>query len=121
MPPMRPMIFTDAPSPSIDELPGVRSIETAYPNTLLKAWIEVVEVHTMPSTRARSEWLPVRHAPAGVATHRAQRLVSPDVPSGVFRVAVDPNRSKLVVHPESTKPPAEGAVALSRLLGCRRQ
>ena len=89
----------------------------AYLNSLLETRIKVVEVDTMLSTRFWSEWLPMRSAPASLATHCAQRLVPPDVLGGVFRVAFYPNRSELVVRPESAKAPAERAVALGRLLG----
>src|SRR5947209_3864735 len=64
---------------SVDERPSVRSIEPAYFNRLLEPWIEVVEIHTVLAPGLRPEWLPVRSASAGLATHVAQRLVAPDV------------------------------------------
>jgi hypothetical protein len=86
-------------------------------NSLLKTRIKVAEVDAMLATGLRREWLPMRDAPAGLATHITQRLVAPDVLGGVFGMPLYPNRSELVVRPESAKAPTEGAVALGRLLG----
>ena len=83
----------------------------------MKTRIKVVEVDAMLATGFRHEWLPMRDAPAVLATHIAQRLVAPDVLGGVLRMSLDPNRPELVVRPESAKAPAEGAVAPGRLLG----
>src|SRR3979490_2743670 len=99
---------------SVDERPGVCSIETAYLNRLLKSWIKVVEVDTVLAPWLRGEWLPMRSAPAGLATHGAQRLIAPDVLGGVLRMSLILNRSVLVVRPESAKAPADRAVALGR-------
>jgi hypothetical protein len=101
---------------SVDERPSVRSIETAYLNRLLKSWIKVVEVDTVLAPWLRGEWLPMRSAPAGLAAHGSQRLIAPDVLGGVLRMSLYPNRSELVVRPESAKAPADRAVAPGRLL-----
>ena len=102
---------------SVDERPSVRSIETAYLNRLLKTWIKVVEVDTVLAAWLRREWLPMRSASAGLATHSTQRLVAPDVLGSVLRVSLYANRPELVVGPECTKAPTDRAVALGRLLG----
>ena len=78
----------------------------AHLHGLLKARIKVVEVDAMLATRFRREWLPMRDAPARLATHITQRLVALDVLSGAFRMALYPNRPELVVRPESAKAPA---------------
>ena len=83
----------------------------------MKTRVKVVEVDAMLATGFRREWLPMRDASAGLATHIPQRLVAPDVLGGVFRMSLYPNRPELVVRPESAEAPAEGAVALGRLLG----
>ena len=75
----------------------------------------------MLATGLRREWLPMGDAPAGLATHIAQRLVAPDVFGGVFRMPLYPNRPELVVRPESAQAPTEGAIALGRRLGRRWQ
>ena len=102
---------------SIYERPSVRAIETAHLNGLLEARIKVVEVDTVPGPWLLGEWLPMRNASAGLAAHGAQRLVAPDVLGGVLRMSLYPNRSELVVRPESAKAPADRAVAPGRLLG----
>jgi len=61
----------------------------------------------------------MRDATTSVAPHRAQRLVAPDVRSGVFRMALNLNRPELEVRPEPAQAAAERAVALGGLLGCR--
>src|SRR6185436_12363963 len=102
---------------SVDECPRIRAIEMANMNGLLKTRIEVIEVDAMLAAGLRHEWLPMRRAPAGLAAQIAQRPVAPDVLGRVFRMSFYPNRSELVVHPESAKAPAEGTVALGRLFG----
>ena len=103
---------------SVDEFPSVRAIEPAYLNGLLQAWIEIVQIDAVLGAWLGDKWFPMRGAPARLAAYIAQRLVAPDVLGGVFRMSLYPNRPELVVRPESAKAPAEGAVALGRLLGC---
>ena len=88
----------------------------AYLNSLLKTRIKVVEVDAMLATGFRREWLPMRDAPAGLATHIAQRLITPDVLGRILRVSFYPNRSELVVRPKAAKTPADRTIALGRLL-----
>jgi hypothetical protein len=101
---------------SVDEFPSVRSIEPSYLNTLLKARIKVVQIDTVLAAWLGDKWLPMRGTAAGLATHIAQSLVAPDVLGRILRVSFYPNRSELVVRPESAKAPAERTVALGRLL-----
>src|SRR4030095_2277230 len=101
---------------SVDEFPSVRSIELAYLNGLLKARIKVVQIDTVLAAWLGDKWFPMRGAPAGLATHIAQRLVAPDVLGRILRVSFYPNRSELVVRPKSAKAPADRTVALGRLL-----
>ena len=82
----------------------------------MKTLIKVAEVDAMLATGFRCKWFPMCDAPAGLATHRTQRLVAPDVLGGVFRMTLYPNRPELVVRPESAKASAKRAVALGRLL-----
>jgi hypothetical protein len=56
---------------SVEEFPRVRSIEPSYLNSLLEAWIKVVEIDTVLAAWLRDDWLPVRDTPAGFATHSA--------------------------------------------------
>ena len=100
----------------MDEFPSVRSIEPSYLNALLKARIKVVQIDTVPAAWLGDKWLPMRGTSAGLATHSAQSLVAPDVLGSILRVSFYPNRSELVVRPESTKAPADRTVALGRLL-----
>ena len=99
-----------------DEFPGVRSIEPAYVNGLLKARIKVVQIDTVLAAWLRNKWFPMRGAPAGLATHSAQRLVAPDVLGRILRVSFYPNRSELVIRSNCAKAAADRTVALSRLL-----
>lgn len=82
-----------------------------------KTRIEVVKVDAMPAARLWGKWLPVRNAPAGLATQGSQRLVAPGVLGCVFRVSLDQDRSKFVVRPDSVEPPAQGAVAARAVSG----
>ena len=101
---------------SVDEFPSVRSIEPSYLNTLLKARIKVVQIDTVLAAWLGDKGLPMRGTSAGLATHIAQSLVAPDVFIRILRVSFYPNRSELVVRPESAKAPADRTVALGRLL-----
>ena len=92
---------------SVDEFPGVRSVEPSYLNTLLKARIEVVQIDTAPATWLGDKWLPMRDTSAGPATHIAQGLVAPDVLGRILRVSFYPNRSELVVRPKPAKAAAD--------------
>ena len=102
---------------SVDERPSIRTIETANLDSRLKTRIKVVEVDPMLAAGLRREWLPMRDAPAGLATHSAQRLVAPDVVNGIFRMPLYLNRPELIVCPDAPKAPADGTVAPGRLLG----
>lgn len=86
-------------------------------NRLLKTRIKVVEIDAMLATGFGRERLPMRDAPASLAAHITQSPVAPDVLDGVFRMSLYPNCAELVVRPKSANAPAEGAVALGRLLG----
>ena len=101
---------------SVDEFPSVRSIEPAYLNGLLKAWIKIVQIDAVLAAWRGDKWFPMRGAPAGLAPYIAQRFVAPDVLDRILRVSFYPNRSELVVRPESAKAPAERTVALGRRL-----
>ena len=117
VPSMEGLRGTAAVTGSVDEFPSVRSIEPAYVNGLLKAWIKVVQIDAVLAAWLGDKWFPMRGAPAGLAAHIAQCLVAPDVLVGVFRMSLYPNRPELVVRPESAKAPTQRAVALGRLLG----
>ena len=101
---------------SVDEFPSVRAIEVAYLNKLLKARIKVVQIDAVLAARLVDKWLPMRGAPAGLATHIAQRLVAPDVLGRILRVSFYLDRSELVVRPESAEASADRTVALGGLL-----
>ena len=87
----------------------------------MKAWIKIVQIDAVLAAWLRDKWFPMRGTPAGLATYIAQRFVAPDVLGRILRVSFYPNRSELVVHPESAKTPAEGTVAPGRFFGGRRQ
>ena len=70
----------------------------------------------MLAARLEDQWLPMGSAPAGLATHIAQRLVAPDVLGRILRVSFYPDRSELVVRPKSAEASADRTVALGRLL-----
>ena len=82
----------------------------------MKARIKVVQIDTVLAAWLRDKWLPMRGAPASLATHIAQRLVAPDVLGRILRVSFYPNRSELVVRPKSAKTPADRTIALGCLL-----
>ena len=92
---------------SVDEFPSVRSIEPAYLNGLLKAWIKIVQIDAVLAPWLGDKWFPMRGAPADLAAYIAQRFVAPDVLGRILRVSFYPNRSELVVRPESAKAPAD--------------
>jgi len=93
----------------------------AHLNKLSKAWIKVVEIDAVLAAWLADKGLPMRGAPAGLATQVAQRPVAPDVAVGVLRMPFYPDRSELVVRPESADAPADRTVALGRLLRQRGQ
>ena len=51
----------------IDELPGIRSVETANPDRRDKLRIEIGEVDAVPSVGSRLQRLPVRDTTEGPA------------------------------------------------------
>ena len=101
---------------SVEEFPSVRSIEPAYLNGLLKARIKIVQIDAVLAAWLGNQWFPMRGAPASLAPYIAKRLVAPDVLGRILRMSFYPNRSELVVRPESAKAPAERTIALGRLL-----
>ena len=101
---------------SVDEFPGVRSVEPAYPNGLLEARIKIVQIDAVLAAWLGDKGFPMGDAPAGLAAYIAKRLVAPDVLGRILRMSFYPNCSELVIRPESANAPAERTVALGRPL-----
>jgi hypothetical protein len=69
---------------SIEERPRIRTIEAPDDHRLEQLWLEVAQVHPVPSARFGIQWFPVSDDPARFATHVSKRPVTPDI---VFRVS----------------------------------
>jgi GNAT superfamily N-acetyltransferase len=105
----------------VDELPRIRSIESANAHRRDELGFEVPKVHPVLRAGRRLQRLPMRDAPTSLAVNGAQSLVTPDVRRGGVGVPLDPDRAELEVDPRSANAAAQRAVAIGRGHGCRRQ
>jgi hypothetical protein len=105
----------------IEELPGIRPVESTNFDGCDKFGIEIAEVYAVPGSPSWRQRFPVRDAPTGSTVNGAQSLVSPNVLRGGLWVAFDFDRPELEVDPRPAYATAQGAVAASGDFGRRRQ
>lgn len=96
---------------SIQKFPGRGAIETADPHGLDGARVEVARIDAHPASPFAADALPVHHASAGAAPHEIEFLVAPRVADSRAASSRDPHFRWLVVSPERSIPPANGAIA----------
>lgn len=90
----------------VDELPGVRAIESAYPHRCNKLGIEVAKIHAMPRTQLTVQRFPMRDATAGSAVNGANGSIAPDILGRGLRMPLNIDRAELEVDPRTTDSPA---------------
>lgn len=106
---------------SVEEFPGVRSIEVPDDYRLQERRFKITQVHSMASAGLGFERLPVGNDAADLAAHVSQRSIAPDVAFRVLGVALDRHRPERIVGPYSARAPAQRAVAAGGLVGRSRQ
>src|SRR6185437_5748100 len=84
---------------SIQEFPGICSIEAPDDHRGQKLGLEVPQVHAVASARQGFNGFPVGDDPAGLAPEGSQGSVAPDVAFRVFRMALYRDRAKFVISP----------------------
>ena len=84
---------------SIQERPSVCSVKPAYLNRFLKARVKVVQIHAVLGAGFRNQWFPMRNTPTTCTSHRAERLVAPDVLGRALGMPFDLHGPELVVSP----------------------
>ncbi len=84
---------------SVEEFPGVRSIEVPDDYRLQERRFKITQVHSMASAGLGFERLPVGNDAADLAAHVSQRSIAPDVAFRVLGVALDRHRPERIVGP----------------------
>lgn len=101
---------------SIEEFPRICTIEAPDDHRLEELWLEVAQIHPVPSAGFGIQWFPVSDNAARFATHVPQRPVTPDIVLRVRGMTLNRHCAQLVVGPNAPGPTAERAIAARSLI-----